>query len=57
VALALASCWRSLGGTKRHVAATVLAVVLLAGAIALYPEWTAHPTSRGYLQGLVDPHR
>lgn len=57
LAIALASCWLTVRGVRRQVAGVALAFVLLAGAIVLYPVWTAQPTSSSYLQGLVDPHR
>lgn len=57
VAIALVSCWLTLRGLKRQLLGVAFAFVLLAGAIVLYPVWTAQPTSRAYLQGLVEPHR
>jgi hypothetical protein len=57
LAIALASCWLGIRGRKRYVIGVVFAFVLLAGALVLYPTWTARSTSRSYLQGLVDPHR
>ena len=55
LAIAIASCWLGLRGFKRRAAGAVFALVLVAGAVALYPTWTGMATSRSYLEGLVSP--
>ena len=57
LALALGACWVGLRGPKRRVVGIVFSLILLLGAVLLYPTWTGMATSRGYLQGLVEPHR
>lgn len=55
IAVALAACWTLLKPRWRRCAGATLIVIALAGAVVLYPTWTALPTSTGYLQGLVEP--
>ncbi len=55
IAVSLATCWTLLTRRWRRGAGVALIVIALAGAVVLYPTWTALPTSPGYLQGLVEP--
>lgn len=54
LALGLAFALRELRGRWRPAVAAVLIAVMFFGFVALYPTWTARPTSPTYLQGLVD---
>lgn len=55
VALALAYALREIRGRWRPAVTAAIVVAALFGATLLYPVWTGMPTSRAYLEGLVDP--
>jgi dolichyl-phosphate-mannose--protein O-mannosyl transferase len=55
IGVALASAWAELRGRRRTVIGIALAVTVLAGAVVLYPVWTARAVSPTYLRDLVSP--
>jgi dolichyl-phosphate-mannose--protein O-mannosyl transferase len=55
IAIALALGWHRLRKRWRTAIGVGLVAVMLYGAVALYPVWTARPTAPGYLSGLVTP--
>jgi dolichyl-phosphate-mannose--protein O-mannosyl transferase len=54
LAIALAATIAELRGRWRPAIAATMAAAAIVGAMALYPAWTARPTSSSYLAGLVD---
>jgi dolichyl-phosphate-mannose--protein O-mannosyl transferase len=54
IALALAYALREIRGRWRPAVTGAIVAVALFGATLLYPVWTGMPTSRAYLEDLVD---
>jgi dolichyl-phosphate-mannose--protein O-mannosyl transferase len=54
IGLAIAVAVHELRGRWRAGIGVTVAAIALMGAIVLYPVWTAHPTSKSYLEELVD---
>lgn len=53
VAIALGWVCAVAPGRRRWMLAGVIATIAIGGAVVLYPVWTAHHVSTGYLQSLI----